>query len=198
MKPQQKLAFLAAATAVVLAPTFAYGAGRGFQGLSWGTSEQTVKHQYAGQLKSRKCEKPWSEIAKVAKITCNGPYIERYEVAGIPFQLNFYMSEHTHTLTGVNLYYSTSHDSSANPDSKSWRDGYNRLYHALVMKYGQPRVPSQSLTKNFTTASTASWSTQDTIIELTSMFSQSDSAEPSYGEYSISYSPISKTSSGRL
>jgi hypothetical protein len=198
MKTQQKLAFLCVATTVLLAPALAHSAGRGFQGLSWGASEQTVRHKYAGQVKSRKCEKPWSDVAKIAKITCNGPYIERYEVAGIPFQLVFYMSEHANKLTGVNLYYSTGHDSSANPDAKSWRDGYNRLYHALVMKSGQPRVPSQSLTKNVTTASTATWATQDTVIELTSLFSQSNSTEPAYGEYSINYSPSTNAPSNRL
>lgn len=196
MRTHTKLALLSAFA--LMGPTLASGAERGFQGVPWGATQQTIQHRFAGQVSLHKCEGQWADDAKFAKVACDGPYIERYEVLGIPFRLEFYMSEKTHKLKNVGLSYSTDQEPTKDPDVKTWQDGYYRLYHALVIKYGPPRTPAWTATKGDTTISSAKWATNDTVIELNSLFRQSGNKSRSYGDYSISYLPANSGPSGKL
>jgi hypothetical protein len=173
----------------------------GFQGIPWGASEKQIDSRFTKGLKKNDC----SEFSRMLNAqlgeVCDYPYIEPYEVVGIPFKLSFLLNAKSRKLQRVGLYYSGDLDSittfGTSDTEREWINRFGNLERALTDRYGKPeRVNTES--NSLIIIAIRIWRMDETIIQLKSQLTKKSAASSAREEYSILYSSIPMGEGGKL
>jgi hypothetical protein len=165
--PRVKRSALFAPLLFISAITSAATPGEAFQGVPWGATEAQIRQKFGERVTIKKCE---SEIERhfhaIANHSCDTPTIRPYEVAGIPFDLNFELDANTKRLDQVVMFHSGSPpDETDELKVGTFWARYHSLKDALTARYGAAPDPLIDEKEGWVYVA-QTWTTSSTKVEL--------------------------------
>lgn len=135
------------------------------QEIGWGASESVLQRKYGPSLKRESCTTDRQRHVEARGRACESLYVQPYDMASVPFKLEFFLSPDERSLVQVVKSWS----GSGSPEQ--FRLRYHALRAALRQRFGA-RDDHFVQTEHGITRARTRWYTHDTAVELISFSSQ--------------------------
>ena len=166
--------------------------------LSWGASEEQVMRTLGSGTLKNSCSDIRAVFARKLGHACDSPYVDNYDVNGIPFKLDLSLSADRRQLVQVSMFYSGNPPSrqAAESAERTWEKRTQSLVAELSAKYGKTERAEEARSE-VAVIRILYWKSIDTAVQYTSTV-RGIKGGATEEEHSLVYSPAGAKSNSKL